>query len=223
MSILWDSSRAQNSISILKKAAEALEDELTCAEWDCECAFTRQRGCCCASLDLRELEDDVLLRVVNLSATMSQIQIASVSGGMRVAFTAHLSLQKSCLGPFTKNIPIPYDDIILNHGSGFNPALGIFTAPRPGVYSFSYSVYSKLERSGARMYFKVQLMKNGEAVASTWEDNREDSEGSGTHVVLLSLSQGSQVHVELLSGRRLCGNVRGLNTFAGSLLYPMLA
>lgn len=100
---------------------------------------------------------------------------------------------------------------------------GIFTAPRSGVYSFFFSVYSQVGVAGERMYYKVQLMRNGEVVASTWEDNREDSEDSSSQAVLLSLQQGGQVYVELLSGRQLCGNIEGLNTFSGSLIYPALA
>lgn len=100
---------------------------------------------------------------------------------------------------------------------------GIFTAPRHGLYSFSFTVYSKMGGEGERMYYKVQLMRNGEVAASIWEDNREDSEDSSSQSVLLSLQQGGQVYVELLSGRQLCGNVEGLNTFSGSLIYPTLA
>lgn len=101
---------------------------------------------------------------------------------------------------------------------------GIFTAPRSGIYSFSISVYSKVGgEAGGRMYYKVQIMRNGEVVASTWEDNREDSEDSSSQTVLLSLEQGGQVYVELLNGRQLCGNFEGRNIFTGSLIYPALA
>ena len=100
---------------------------------------------------------------------------------------------------------------------------GIFTAPRSGVYSFSFSIYSKVGGKGERMYYKVQLMRNREVVASTWEDNREDSEDSSSQTVLLSLQQGGQVYVELLSGRQLCGITEGLNTFSGSLIYSTQA
>lgn len=73
------------------------------------------------------------------------------------------------------------------------------------------------------MYYKVQLMRNREVVASMWEDNREDSEDSSSQTVLLSLQQGDQVFVELLSGRQLCGIIEGLNTFSGSLIYSTQA
>lgn len=73
------------------------------------------------------------------------------------------------------------------------------------------------------MYYKVQLMRNGEVMASTWEDNSEDSEDSGSQIVLLQLERGGQVYVELLSGRKLCGDVKGINTFSGYLVYPIVA
>lgn len=100
---------------------------------------------------------------------------------------------------------------------------GIVTAPCSGLYSFSFSVYSQVGREGERMYYKVQLMRNGEVVASTWEDNREDFEDSSSQTVLLSLRQGGQVYVELLSGRQLCGIVQGLNIFSGTLISSTLA
>ncbi|XP_062281463.1 cerebellin-1-like [Scomber scombrus] len=203
----------------------AWEGELPCTKWDCECAFKRQRGCCCAGPELQEMEDQIFGRVMDLSMSVSQLgdHILEVTGGMRIAFTAYLSPRTNCFGPFTRNRPIPYDVISLNHGSGFNSALGTFTAPRSGMYSFSYSVYSKMSMAGDRMYYKVQLMQNREVVASTWEDNREDSEDSSSQTVLLSWQQGGQVYVELMSGRQLCGNIQGLNTFSGSLVYPLMA
>lgn len=119
----------------------------------------------------------------------------------------HESEEVPCVNKFKTTLSVP----------------GIFTAPRAGLYSFSFSVYSKVGREGERMYYKVQLMRNGEVVASIWEDNREDSEDSSSQTVLLSLQQGGQVYVELLSGRQICGIVEGLNTFSGSLIYSTLA
>ncbi|XP_060908885.1 complement C1q-like protein 4 [Labrus mixtus] len=224
LSLLWDSVRAENSISSLQMAAVSWEGELPCRKWDCECTFKNQRGCCCAATELQEAEDQIFQRVMELSTRIFQLgdSIHEVIGGVRVAFTASMSRRKTCFGPFTRNSPIPYDVITLNHGSGYNPTLGTFTAPRSGLYSFALSVYSKVGGEGEKMYYKVQLMRNGEVVASTWEDNREDSEDSSTQTVLLSVEQGGQVYVELLSGRQLCGNVEGLNTFSGSLVYPSL-
>ncbi|MCJ8740177.1 hypothetical protein PDJAM_G00055920 [Pangasius djambal] len=98
---------------------------------------------------------------------------------------------------------------------------GTFTAPRAGLYSFSYTVYSNVGAEGERIYHKVQLMKEGQVIASSWEDNREDSEDSATQTVLLQLKQGNQVYVELVLGRFVCADTQGYNSFSGYLVYPL--
>lgn len=51
--------------------------ELPCGGWDCDCAFKRQRGCCCVANDAFQLEESVFMRLVGLwqgvSALSSQI------------------------------------------------------------------------------------------------------------------------------------------------------
>uniref|UniRef100_A0A3B5ASI4 Cerebellin 18 n=1 Tax=Stegastes partitus TaxID=144197 RepID=A0A3B5ASI4_9TELE len=215
----------QTFVVLLFFNESAWKGELPCRKWDCDCAFKRLRGCCCGATELFKVEDEVFVRMMDLSKDLFQLgeSILEVIGGIRVAFTASLSHKTNCFGPFTRNRPVPYDVVTLNHGSGYNPALGIFTAPRSGLYSFSFSVYSKVGGAGERMYYKVRLMRDGQVMASTWEDNREDSEDSSSQTILLSLQQGGQVYVELLNGRQICGNVEGLNSFSGSFIYPTLA
>lgn len=100
---------------------------------------------------------------------------------------------------------------------------GTFTAPCAGLYSFSYTVYSTLGAEGERIYHKVQLMKDGQMITSSWEDNREDSEDSATQTVLLQLKQGNQIYVELVLGRLLCADTQGYNSFSGYLVYPLFS
>ncbi|KAF7647942.1 hypothetical protein LDENG_00164410 [Lucifuga dentata] len=132
-----------------------------------------------------------------------------------------MSPRTNCFGPFNTVVPIPYDEVSLNHGGGYNPALGVFTAPQAGLYSFSFMVYSKLVDYYDKIYYKVKLMRNGEMMVSMW-DNRKDSEDSSTQMVLLPLQIGGQVYVELEKGRQLCGDSKGKNTFSGSLIYANL-
>lgn len=88
------------------------------------------------------------------------------------------------------------------------------TIPRSALYSFSYSVYSQVavQMMYYRMYYKVQLMRNEEVVAPTWEDSREDLEDSSS----------SRPGPCRAAGRQLCGNVKSLNDFSGSLLHQTL-
>ncbi|KAM4603891.1 cerebellin 18 [Polymixia lowei] len=147
--------------------------------------------------------------------------IRETLGGSRVAFTASLGPREHCFGPFSNNISIPYGVITLNHGNGYKPALGTFTAPRPGLYSFSFSAYSRVRWGQEKVRYQVQLMRNGEVIASGWEDHRLDWEDTSSQAqVLVHLARGGQVRVELLAGRQLCGDVKGRNVFSGYLVYP---
>ncbi|XP_076027226.1 cerebellin-1-like [Genypterus blacodes] len=222
--LLWDSVGSQSDINSLKAAAGAWGGELPCGKWDCECLLRSKRGCTCASEQLSELEDQTFLRMWGLSKNIDQLgnSINDVTGGMRVAFRASMSPRTTCFGPFTTRVSIPYSDVYLNHGRGYNPGLGIFTAPCNGLYSFSFTVYSKMANYDDRMYYKVQLMKNGEVMTSTWEDNRQDSEDSSSQSIVLQMEKGGQVYVALWTGRHLCGDSQGRNTFSGFLIYPSL-
>ncbi|XP_063058312.1 cerebellin-3-like [Engraulis encrasicolus] len=195
--------------------------ELPCGDWNCDCAFTRQRGCCCAAQDFYNLEETVFTRLMGHWGELQQLNsdIKATAEGRQVAFTAHMSPLMSCFGPFTSDVPIPYQEVSFNSASGYNPTHGIFTAPVSGLYSFTFTVFSKVPYYGDRLYHHVILMRDGVPVTSAWEDNREDTEDSATHTVLLTLAQGDQVYLVLQSGRELCGDLQGSNKFSGFLVY----
>lgn len=46
---------------------------MPCTKWDCECAFKRQRGCCCAFHELQEAEDQMFMRMIDLSKRTWQL------------------------------------------------------------------------------------------------------------------------------------------------------
>uniref|UniRef100_A0A3Q3M3G6 Cerebellin 18 n=1 Tax=Mastacembelus armatus TaxID=205130 RepID=A0A3Q3M3G6_9TELE len=204
---------------------------LTCAKWDCNCAFNRQSSCCCAANELYQLEDDTFTRIKYLWQHISSLsrRVQALKGSIRVAFkatidpnlgTTILGTTERCFGPFNTNVPIPYAIVTLDDDRGYNPSLGVFIAPRAGVYVFSFTVYSSVEENG-RLYHKVQLVWNGRPIVSVWENNREDSEDSATQVVILELQRGDQVYVELLSGRRICKYLE-YNIFTGYIIYPYI-
>lgn len=112
---------------------------------------------------------------VAFKAKMDSAAAAPVSG-----------TDQRCFGPFNTNVPIPYSITTLNEAAGYNPSLGknrdtiaflystfkpdvilccllhgpgVFTAPKAGVYSFSFTVYSYVQL-GARIYHKVSVPKN---------------------------------------------------------------
>ncbi|CAL1601727.1 unnamed protein product [Knipowitschia caucasica] len=204
----------------LKQAAIKWEGDIPCQKSDCSCAF-RSMGCCCGNQELQSLREHVSESFLNVSDRINQLQheIRQVIEPVNVAFTAFLG-DVNCIGPFDRNMSIPYDVISLNDGFGYNSGLGLFTAPVTGVYYFSVSVYSRMQWAGQHLFHKVQMMKNGEVQVSTWEDNRDDPEDSSHLALLLAMRQGDQVYAELLQERSLCGNIKGLNSFSGFLVYP---
>ncbi|XP_053503673.1 cerebellin 18 [Ictalurus furcatus] len=215
--------QASSTLDTIWQAAANWTGTLPCGGWDCECEFRKPKGCCCVAAPLFQLEEATFMRMVGLWNDLRNLstQIEEVTVGHHVAFVATMVAMTGCFGPFNKNVPISYCNVSLNQGYGYNPALGTFTAPRAGLYSFSYTVYSNLGAEGERIYHKVQLMKDGQVIASSWEDNREDSEDSATQTVLLQLKQGNQVYVELVLGRFLCADMQGYNSFSGYLVYPL--
>ncbi|XP_010869328.2 complement C1q-like protein 4 [Esox lucius] len=220
---LCTSVKAQSAFDLMRDAAVAWSGALPCGNWDCDCVFKHQRGCCCVANQMSALEDNTFTRMVDIWEQLSQFNngVLEVTGNNKIAFTAAMRARSDCLGPYTSNMPISYSSISLNQGNGYSPTLGTFTAPRAGLYSFSVTVYSNVGIDGARLYHNVQLMRNDEVLASVWEDNREDQEDSATQTLLVSLRQGNQVYVQLVSGRSLCGNAQELNRFSGYLVYPL--
>ncbi|XP_069003379.1 cerebellin 18 [Embiotoca jacksoni] len=214
---------------MLKQAALQWKGPVTCDKWDCNCTFKRQRGCCCATNEMHEMEEDTFIKVKYLWHEISRLndRVKAVTDATKVAFTARMNTNiattisgsaQPCFGPFNTNVPMPFSNVTLNNGNGYNAALGAFTAPCSGVYVLSFTVYSSVEKGG-RLYHKVQLMMNGKLVVSVWENNREDGEDSATQVVTLKMQRGDQVYLELMSGRKLCTSPQN-NIFTGYMLYP---
>uniref|UniRef100_A0A3Q3BIM6 Cerebellin 18 n=1 Tax=Kryptolebias marmoratus TaxID=37003 RepID=A0A3Q3BIM6_KRYMA len=201
------------SLSFLCLVAVMWQGALTCDKWDCNCTFSRVRSCCCAADDMYQLEEESFLRIKVLWSNMVTLKNRAKDLAIPVPGST-----LRCFGPFSINVPIPFSNVTLNTGGGYKPSMGVFTALFPGIYVFSYTVYSSVDVDG-HLYHKVQLMKNGEKGVSVWENNREDAEDSATQVVALELQQGDQVYLELSSGQKLCTHL-DYNIFTGYIVYP---
>ncbi|XP_034024813.1 collagen alpha-1(X) chain [Thalassophryne amazonica] len=225
--------------SHMLQAALNFKGPLPCGNWDCSCAFKGQSECCCGAKDLYRVEESTFSRLHSLWGAITELHTHTHTQAvtdLQISFKASLTTTNfkaiggaDCFGPFTIDVPIPYSSVSLNHGGGYSPFLGIFTAPRAGVYIFSVTVYSFVEVN-SRLYHKVQLMKNGQPLVAVWQDNQEDAEDSATQVVVLMMNKGCQVYVNLAAGRNLCcadskteceNRYSLYNTFTGHLLYPL--
>ncbi|XP_072314928.1 cerebellin 18 [Eucyclogobius newberryi] len=215
-----------SAIASLKEVALALQTPLSCDTMNCDCAFTSERSCCCGANDMYQTENEVYARMKDLYMRIHQLknQVQELTTERKVAFQARMTSNVAvpntqCFGPFNIDVPLPFDEVLVNDNSAYNKALGTFTAPTNGIYVFSFTTASLVEEN-ALLYHKVELIAEGGSIVAVWENNREDFEDSATQHVNLQLNKGNQVYLRLISGRKICTTFKS-NTFSGFLLYPL--
>jgi hypothetical protein len=110
----------------------------------------------------------------------------------------HFYVQRN--SPFNKTeTPIPFELALANEGNAMNLTSGIFTAPRPGIYFFSFTGVARLE-SSSDVYFDSYLYLNGNRIGTS--DVREnygpvDQFSPVTLQSTLSLKKGDRVWVTI--------------------------
>nr|CAH0101326.1 unnamed protein product [Daphnia galeata] len=61
----------------------------------------------------------------------------------------------------TLGTPIPFDLARVNEGNAMDLTTGIFTAPRPGIYFFSFTGHAEFPKSSSKVHLAVILYLNG--------------------------------------------------------------
>ncbi|KAF7647699.1 hypothetical protein LDENG_00167970 [Lucifuga dentata] len=141
-------------------------------------------------------------------------EITSVSQE-KAAFSVALG---SAVGPFEQEIPLRYQRILSNIGSGYNPATGTFTARIRGMYYFQYTMCNS---NSGKSNSVVSLMMNSQKVVSTWDTEGSDIHDSATNAAVLRLEAGDSVFVKLHANRAVYDDSNYYNTFSGFLLFTM--
>ncbi|XP_046639768.1 uncharacterized protein LOC124320908 [Daphnia pulicaria] len=99
----------------------------------------------------------------------------------------------------TMYTPIPYDLAVMNEGHAMDLTSGIFTAPRPGIYFFSFAGTAYLS-SSSPVAFHSRLISNGNLIGASYvrEDNGPVNQLSPlTLQSTLNLKKGDQLWVEI--------------------------
>lgn len=109
---------------------------------------------------------------------------------------------------------ITWDHEFTNFGGDFSSDTGIFNCSIPGYYFFTFNIY----KSSTANYPLVRLMLNGDVQVSVLDADFWDSEDSSSNSVILELTSGDSVWLELYEGRVLHSSYYRYTTFSGTLL-----
>ncbi|XP_076079002.1 cerebellin-1-like [Mytilus galloprovincialis] len=107
-------------------------------------------------------------------------------GNNRPAFTAILNTHPLTLSG--KNDIAKFDNVILNRGNGYDPKTGKFTAPKSGLYQFSFTIMSN---NGAALHMVVAL--NGKSIVKLYGSKIHG--GTETANPVLELKEGDSVYL----------------------------
>lgn len=89
------------------------------------------------------------------------------------------------------NQPVVFDNAITNVGNAYNTNLGTFTAPVPGIYVFSTTLFSVHDVS-----FHAGFVKNGKVLTSMYITGQESHFDTSSQTIVLQLQTGDDVHVQ---------------------------
>lgn len=137
----------------------------------------------------------------------------SLTAAMRsvVAFCATRS------SPWSTPGRVPYDDVILNEGNGFQSSSNVFRAPFPGIYYLSFSTGS-MAFEGQR----VQMISNlqGQIVELWRESTTHNGYDALSRATMVNLQLGEEVSISIEQGSITSSGESRAISFCGFLYLP---
>lgn len=126
-----------------------------------------------------------------------------------IAFSAFMATSLSSPGNLRTLI---FDAIFTNEGNGYNHHMGVFIAPRTGLYVFTWTI-----RADGGSYFNTQLLVNGLIYGWMYSSDNYNTDSSSTTAVV-RVAAGSSVYVRTgptSTGGSIKSGQNGHSTFSG--------
>lgn len=102
----------------------------------------------------------------------------------------------------SKSTPLPLKISRINVGNAMDLSTGKFTAPRTGIYFFSFTGLAEFPLSSSHLILNVALYLNRNAVGNAWVSEQYTYNGQSSPLTLqsmLNLKSGDQVWLEITS------------------------
>jgi hypothetical protein len=100
---------------------------------------------------------------------------------------------------YTQSTPIPFDLALVNEGNAMDLTSGKFTAPRPGIYFFSFAGVARIY-SSSWAWLASYIYLNGKIIGLSTVDERNGPVDQWSPMTLqstLNLKTGDRVWVEI--------------------------
>jgi hypothetical protein len=100
----------------------------------------------------------------------------------------------------TQSTPIPFDLAVVNEGNAMNLTTGKFTAPRPGIYFFSFTGLANFPASSSKVWLGVGLYLNGNRIVTGWVEEGNTVSNQDSPLTLqstLNLKKDDRVWVQI--------------------------
>ncbi|XP_016308107.1 cerebellin-2-like isoform X1 [Sinocyclocheilus anshuiensis] len=145
----------------------------------------------------------------------SSLGISVRSGSAKVAFSAVRGTNHEPSEMSNTSMTIYFDQVLVNIGNYFDLKASAFTAPRRGIYSFSFHVVKVYNRQT----IQVNLMQNEYPVISAFAGDQDVTREAASNGVLLMVEREDRVYLKLERGNLMGG--WKYSTFSGFLVFPL--